>query len=354
MKKSIYSILYISYPACMSNRILWILIIFWCIMAWVAFYMYAFLHYTWSIQFRSNRENYSIKLFHLQTMQTFEKNCEKKECVLPNIPPFTYSLSIRKKWYKSIDSTLIIDAKESKSVPISLQKDTQLEIQNTIQIKKNTTPSVHENTIKNYNEKKYYAYFKLLNLGEIFLKEENNGINVYLRNEIWTEKKILSVSDRVKKKNISILRVDGNDSIILFKYGKKNYLYNHQKASMNQIQLTIPILYIKQISPNYLHFITKKWTFTYKNEKLQYSDLFVDFVVHDKKYIWIITSSDTRRKKDFLLESHNWTLIVLYDPLQKWGKSIYQPEFWIEKIILEHWEVVIIGTNKNKYTLKNY
>jgi hypothetical protein len=239
----------------LSNRVLWILILLWFVLSIYGFYKYFFELKLTNIEINSNISNFSWSLVNVKFSKDFF--CKNKKCIIEEIPPFEYNLSIKKENYKTYNKKIVLW--EIKKINIFLEKDIRIE---PLKIKKiNNTKKIDD--IKKFNN----------------AKKINN-----------TEKNITKYSKI---------------------YNDKNYVFHHYKSylsfkninnsSIVEITFKPKINYIKKILNNNFLIVSEfgSYNFNIINKKLEYFSLFWDYIKQDNNYIWIINSDDKIRRKNF-------------------------------------------------------
>ncbi len=171
-----------------------------------------------------------------------------------------------------------------------------------------------------------------------------NKKNLKIKQNIWN---ILKINNLDK---INIQKIIWDENLFLVNFDKINYIYNKKRLNLEKINLNIPIIYAKKIN-SIIHFITEKWTFLYKNDKIEYFPIFSDFIIKNWNYIWIIKNSDKSIKKNFNFQNISWDLIILYNPKKAIKQILYKPNFEIKKILLENNNIIIESNNWEKYIL---
>ena len=183
----------------------------------------------------------------------------------------------------------------------------------------------------------------LLALNKEEIKELQNKEILKIKQNI---SKILKINNLEK---INIQKISWDENVFLVKFDKKNYIFNKKRLNLKNLNLNIPILYAKKINSS-IYFITQKWTFISKNNKIEFFSMFSDFVFQKWNYIWIIKNNDTYIKNNFNLEENEWNLIFLYNPKKSIKKILYRPNFEIKKILLENNNIILESEN-NEFVL---
>ena len=332
--------------------------------------MYSFVTYTGKIVINTNVEGYSVELSNVKTVNPIIKECGKEKCEIEEVPPFEYTMTVSKEWYKDYEEVISVSRSEIRSLVFVLEKDTQLSAVEPLVVGEveNETPELIETGLSQQeillskeekierlrNKKLYYAYFEISNFGEVYFKKDNTKLNLYLKDELGKEKTITQFNTIVKESEISIQQVIWENSKILITYWEENFLYNSVTASLDKLSLTVPIKYIKKWTAGKLLFVTEKGSFVYQNDEFEYFSMFEDFVYQNDSYVWLVRGDDERRKKNLNFEDEPGTLVILQNPSTKEKRVLLSPSFEIEKIFIQSEDIILKDTNWKEYKLENY
>lgn len=338
----------------MSNRILWILILFIFFITGYIFYQYFYVINTVKLIISSNVDNYQVELYAKKIGQTFNYECNEKKCVLENISPYLYQLEIKKIDYISYKTDIEIIEKQDYNLEINLEKKVYLEkieLENELKnISENEIP--REEKIENIkNKNKYYFITNLLDGRKFYFEEKDWKLDlIYKENKIWT-------FNKVSRKELNIKKVYENNNFIFIKIAENKYLYNLALGDLEQIKLGVPVNYIKKwFNDKLFLFITSKWTYKYSlfKKTLEYFVFFKDFLYINDYYIWIINKDEKTKLKNLWLEEEKENLIIKYNPNSKEKKVLFRTSLTINKLIKNKDKIIIIDEKSNKYELKNY
>ena len=78
----------------MSRKIYALFILIGAIWALVLGYLYFFVYYTATLTIDANVGNYRVELFSLATAQKWKHECPEEVCVINDVSPFDYNISI--------------------------------------------------------------------------------------------------------------------------------------------------------------------------------------------------------------------------------------------------------------------
>ena len=287
----------------LSNRVLWILILLSMIWGFYIFYQVFFKIKLTELEINSNIENFSGSLENIKFSKEFY--CEKKKCIIGEIPPFDYKLKIEKENYKYFIKN--IDLNEEKDIKIFLEKKVIFE-----KVKEKKVSKLQQ--IKNSLKQKV---------------------------EFWENK---------EKYN----KIYNDKNLVYFKKNNKLFFYNLRNNWSFSISFIPKINNIKNLWNNFYVINTKIWSFNfYKlNKKIEYFSLFWDYIIYDSNYIWIINSDDKIRLRNFDLDI--WNYVISYNTRTKEKYILKKLDSKIKKIYLEDKKIFIEDSTNNKFEIKNY
>ena len=330
----------------MSNRLIWLIIILIFILLIFGSYFYLFVYYSGNLKVISNIDNYNIKL-HPEKVWLVNINyiCEEKTCIIPEIAPTTYYASITKDWYEAIQKNIVIEKNKTTELKIIFEKKISLK---KLEEEKNELTNLEKIDLLR-KEWIYESYIKNKEWKEIYLKENNNKLELYL----W--KQLIWNFDIPENKETNIQEIYGSKNYILLKLWEKKYLYSLISKKTYDIDLKINIKYIKTWENDNFIIVTDKWSFIFnkKNKSLEYFNFFNDFVFYKKWYIWIVKKDDSNRKNNLSIENSKNDIVLFYDPNTKEKKILYNLSEKIDKIYIGNNEVILLKESWEKYSLEN-
>jgi len=251
----------------LSNRVLWLLLLFSIIGAFYIFYQVFFKIKLTSLEINSNIWAFSWTIENIKFSKNFY--CKEKKCSIKEIPPFDYKIVINKKNYKR--SVYNLDLSKKNKLDIFLEKEITV------------NPVSKED----------------ISLREKIISENKNKLEFSWR-------------------NIKYNKIIWNDDLVYFVQNNKLYFYNLKNNNSFLINFKPNINYIKILENNNLLINTYVWSFIFNvlNKDLEYFSLFSDFVIlKDWNYIWVINNNDEIRKKNFDLNKGNF--LLNYNPKTK-------------------------------------
>ncbi len=327
---------------------------------WYLFYFIFFVQYTWTLEITSNIDNYSVELYAKKVYKTFNYDCKEKKCIIKDISPFNYDITLTSPSYKEIKQELSLKWKNTNYIKADFVKDTKLTELNEV---KETNKDI-EITKDKAKEKIAYIKFKketdyiidLWSLWFFYFKTSWNNLELFKK---WESKDTkLGTFPKTDKKDIQIYKIYGDSNKILISLKGRKYIYNLNLQKIDEFKLVPKIKYVKigNLKTNYL-IVTDMGTYTYDelSKELQYFYLFKDFVYLKDAYIWIIYKDEKSKFTNFWLKDNNKNLVIKYNPWVKNREIILETDMEITQIIQE-WENKIYFYDNlwKKYELENY
>lgn len=274
----------------MSNRFLWILIIFWFIWAWYLYYNLSYLP--------------QIKAEELRLIQEKEDN-EKKVLVK--------KIDLVKK---EIIKNNISNADKIEEIKENNKNYKTFKLNNNL---KAYFKEISGKLDLYYNDNKIWN-FNLINKDNLRVELILWSTN-YIYIEIWNDKYLFnSITNIVKK-------IELNIEVLYVKKGLSNKL----------------IFVTPKWSFNYNIF----------ENKLEFFNYFNDYVYYNEWYIWIVRFNDNRMLNNLWFESNNENLIVYYNSSTKEKKIIFRTILDYKKLYIENNNIYIETEDWELYELEN-
>jgi len=339
----------------MSNRVLWFLIILIFILSSVAFFMYAFLYNDAKIIVSSNISEYYAEIYNKKTFKKYDFECNNKKCFLEDLPPFTYKLTITKKWYEQIIQEVSLPRNGTINIDIILNK--QIKLEEIIEEQKEVEVSKNDSEKKLNSKEKIQALIAKKNKIKNILQKVDNKIKLdKTKNKKYLFLNKINLFKNSDFSKITVLETFWDKNIFLLKFQEKKYIYNKKSSNIDEIKLKIPVIYLKKSWSFEIDLVTEKWIFTYSlnNKKLEYFSLFQDYINYKWNYIWVISTQDNTRKNNFWFNKENKNLIILYNKENFSKKIIYKTNSDIKKIINNNDEIIIYNSHNKKFKLSNF
>lgn len=341
----------------MYNKIISFLILIFLFWGIYFLYYYFFILNKWNLTLISNVENYKVYLYNNKIKTSFWSECKIFKCELIDLAPFEYEITIKKDWYKNIKKNIKISKKATLKIEINLEKELQIK---KIQEEENTLSWTQNNNIDKFRElaelKKSYLFFDEKDFWYFYFKDNWDWTLFLFRKKDWIETKLYSFL-KTDKKNLDLKKVENDDEEFLFiSYNENKYLYDLKYWKIWEFLFPQNVDYVKKYN-NIFSIINEKWTFLYDldNEKIEYFDLFKDFVYLDKNhYLWIIFKDEIQKLQDYNLENYKDNLIIKYNFNNKEMKVLQTTNIDIKKIIIQNWNIYFLDNFNNKYLVDNF
>lgn len=329
------------------------MILFGIILFWIVFYWYFFVHSLVNIQFQSNISDYNIRMD--STQKKYEQACSEANCIIPNVSPFEYSITIEKEGYKTLEYTYK-PSKKTATQDILLEKDYKLKSVELFSQKEATTLLEGQENELTIQEK-----IELLKTKKTIFytvkTEENNYI--FKKNVNWLElfqnDKFLWNFKNSTKSEIKLLEIIWNKNYLFLELWENKYLFQIQSGENKKVTFEIPINYIKSGNWNgEFIFVTQKGSFLYNSyeNKFSYNAFFSDYVIFQKNtYVWIIYSNEINKKQKFNLDEKSGNIILQYSPETKEQIVLIDTSKNIIKIFKKDWEIYFQDADKNYFSL---
>jgi hypothetical protein len=113
-------------------------------------------------------DNYRVELFSPGTAQKWVHECPDLICVVNDVSPFDYNVSIIKADYKTKVLSFKVRPRGKETLVVQLEKEVRLDAIN----RENNTETAKEKIQRIRDEKLYYAKFKLDETRNIRFKDE--------------------------------------------------------------------------------------------------------------------------------------------------------------------------------------
>ena len=333
----------------MSRKLYALFILIGAVAALVLFYLYFFVYYTSTLTIESNVPEYRVELFSKSTAQKWEYDCPEEVCVLKDVSPFEYNVSIFKENYKTELMNIKVAPRRKESLFIELEKQAELAI-----LEKLVVEETAAQKIKRLREKNsYYASFGIWEDEQItFTDISENQLAMQYRS--WDIEREIYKFQKVRADDIYAEYISDTDKIFLNMAGKYYILYA-KLGSIHELPYELQVHYVKPSNKASEYIIvTENGSFLYdiSSWDSRYQYLFHDFVYHEDALIGVIGEDETQKKSNFNI-SQRGNLIVRYTEDNKQRKVLLNstPEIdRIEKI----WEKIIFTSGDNEYELQNF
>jgi hypothetical protein len=196
------------------------------------------------------------------------------ECLIPDVSPFDYNISISKTHYETKVISAKIGARRSESIVIQLEKQVSLSpIQAEVLAETNK-----QKILRLREEKLYYASFQLSD--EVFLSFRQDDDEMSLQYRTTQATREIESFALIEKTQISVDGIPETGNVLL-SLGEEYYIFDTKKLSIIRLPFELKIHYIKPgaSSGKYL-IVTEKGTFLYdiSDNSSEFQYLFRDFL----------------------------------------------------------------------------
>lgn len=341
----------------MKNRIIWLFIIifiFWSIY-WL--YYYFFKLNKWTITINWNISDYNVNIYNNDLKINFKTVCAQSFCKLIDIAPFTYEMSIEKKWYKKFEKTIKVIKRNNINIDFSLEKELIIEKQEKVVLEEKTKVDNKITELRElWNVLKSYKYFNLQDLWYFYFSDNwNNTLSLYKKSFDEEKDALIVNTSKSTQRSLNIFKIYGQNTSIFIDTPENKYIYNTTASTLDSVFFPQNINYVKRNLWDYV-FVNNKWSFLYNpvSWKVNYFYFFKDFIsLDDNSYIWVIYSDEIDKKKNLWLNNYSKSIIVKYDFEDKKYKVLKEIDFVVSKIIRENDVIYLYDNDENKYLIDN-
>jgi len=289
------------------------------------------------------------------TQKKYKQTCSETICMIENISPFEYNITVKKDGYK----TLKYKFKPSNNTTIqniSLEKDYKLQPVELFSQKEAII--ILEDQEKELTPLEIIEIIKAKKTIFYTVKTEENTY-IFKKNVNWLElfqndKFLWNFNDSTKSE-IKLIEVFWNKNYLFLELWKNKYLFQIQSWENKKIIFEIPIQYIKAGNWNgEFIFVTNKGSFLYNSHKntFLYNAFFSDYIIFQKNtYVWIIYSNETKKKEKFNLGDKKENTILQYNPETKKQTILLETSKNITKIFKKNWEIYFQDNDNNHFSL---
>lgn len=334
----------------MSNRLtaLFILtVIFWGIFG---IYYYFFVANVASISFDAGSFT-GITLKMESEYKKYNINCNAK-CEINNVPPFSYSISASKSWYKDISLSTTLQRWDNKIIKLTFEKLVYLEEIKTpseekialLKFKKENSAS----GLTDGEDKKTIIWVKW---SQIYYYSYDPDFSVYSY-EKWIIKPVLNI----EWKKIDDVIFNKNDLLLIIKSWNFNYLYDASNNMNYSLNIDEKIIYPKKTIFDWKYLInTVVWTYLYdtSNNTKTKNTIFNDYItVSDWKIIWLINQKDKEKLNILNFWDKKWDILILNNIDTRDRKVIYETDKTIKYTEFINSKVIVTTEDWTLFELK--
>ncbi len=332
----------------MSRKLYALFIFIGAIGSLILVYLYFFVFYTATLTINTNVAGYKVELFSKSTAQKWIYNCPEKICIIRDVSPFDYNISISKEDYETKIIAAKVSPRRREEIRVQLEKKTIL---TTLEaIKTQETPKQKIQRLR--QEKLYFARFELWDNTMITFSRENNQLKMQYRNLDFIRE--IMTFPLVKSEEIGVEYI-GETKKIFLRIGKNYYIFDTLWAKIYELPFEMRVSYIKPSKKDFQYLvITEKGVFLYDliDKKSEFQYLFKDFIYYDDAIIGVIYKDEKQKKSNFNLTKKG-NLIIKYSPKDKQRKILLGTSLPIDRIE-KIWEKVIFSANGKQYELENF
>ncbi len=332
----------------MLRKLYALFILIWAIWALVLAYLYFFVYYTATLVVNTNVTEYTVELFSKSTATKFSKDCQDEICIITDVSPFEYNITVSKSGYNPQVVPVKITSRRREELYINLEKKVILEPVILIDYPE----TMQEKVVRIREENRYYASFNLQNSGKMVFEELGDSLKMILQ----TPEQEITISEfpKVPKSEVLVDDISGSDDLYI-KLWKDTFIYSSSQKSVHKLPYQIVIQYIKKwrVIEEYI-VVTEKGAFIYNSweSTSEFQYLFRDYVYAGDDIIGIIYKDEIKKKENFDLSEWG-NLILRYNPQTKNRKVIYNTQEAIDSIKWQG-ESVILTAWENTFELKNF
>lgn len=332
----------------MWRKLYALLILIGAIGALILAYLYFFVYYTATLTIDANVSEYRVELFSLATAQKQSHNCSEKICIIPNVSPFDYNISIIKADYQTKVISAKIGARWKESIVVQLEKKVSL-----ISVIEDKIEETNKQKILRLREEKlYYTQFQVSDDVKLSFTQENDQILLQYK----TSENIREIGSfkLIEKNKILVDTISGTKNIFI-SLGQEYYILDTQKFSLTQLPFELEINYIKSWVSLWKYLVvTPQGTFLYNisDNTSEYQYLFKDFLYSWEDIIGIIYDDEDQKKSNFNLDQSG-NLIIKYSPQDKTRKIIETTNLNITRLEWR-WDKIIFSVGNSEYELRNF
>ncbi|MCH8519067.1 hypothetical protein LAT59_04885 [Candidatus Gracilibacteria bacterium] len=314
----------------------------------VLMYLYFFVYYTTTVVIISNEPNFRGELVSVKNAQNRSFTCPETECILRDIPPFDYRLSLFKDDFESQTLSVSLNPRSTKEIEIVFRREPRLTLESALSPDEAFTIDERDDIYASFmlGEEKGIYFSQQESQNRIVMYYRDNGEDVRLR--------------EIERVPISELQaqVIQDSSDIHIRVGTTSFIYDIRASNLIELPFRVPVLYIKLgLSRGVYHVVTEVGSFLYsrQNGNSDFQYLFFDYVVlSDEKIIGIIKPDEEEKRKNFSLPEGKGTLIVLYNSRTREREVLLNTSQNIRQIHKRGDEVYFISGENIRYRLENY
>lgn len=297
----------------LSRKLFALFVLIWALWFFVLLYLYFFVYYTATLVIVANEENYSWELVSIKNAQNRKFTCIQKECIIEDIPPFDYRLTLSKDDFKSISQSISLSARTAERIEVLFERQARLSLE-TVVLPESSWDFLSEIALP--------------------LPEAVSWDDIHYEPIIWAEGEMF------------------------LRAGNTSFIYESLWGNLTELPYRIPVVYIKAgtVGGSY-QVVTEVGTFLYSRQSRtsNFQYLFFDYVVlSEEQIIWVIRPDETEKRQNFSLPESSETLIVLYNSRTRDRRVLLSSSQKITRIFSDAGEVYVVTDEGISYKLENY
>lgn len=326
-----------------------LLVLIWTLGFFVLFYLYFFVYYTATLVIVSNEPDFRWELVSVRNAQNISFSCPERECIIRDIPPFDYRLSLFKEDFKTQNILISTSARSSQELEIVFVRDPRLTLSTVLQDGVFTRQDT-------WLDDGVYLSFESQGV-EIFFRELSwrSALEMFYRTQLGEVR--LREVPRVSWSQISVDYIRGSGDIFIWVWNQK-FIYDRWASNLIVLPFEIPVRYIKAWDTRaYYYVVTDVWSFIYRKQTntSEFQYLFFDSVVlSPESIVGIILPHDTERRQNFNLGEEGRTLIVHHNSRTRERRVLLSTSENIQQIHNTRGEVYLVNSQWESFRLENF
>ena len=326
-----------------------LLVLIWAIGFFVLFYLYFFVYYTATLVIISNEPDFRGELVSVRNAQNITFSCPERECIIRDIPPFDYNLSLFKENFRTQNISISIIPRISQEIEIEFVRDPRLTLRSVVQ----ESAFIRQDV---WLEDWVYLSFESDNV-EIIFRELSwrSGLAMFYRSDLGEVR--LREVPRISWPQIHVEHIRESSDIFI-RVGNQSFIYERWASNLIVLPFEIPVRYVKNSHINgHYHLVTELWSFSYRKQTntAEFQYLFFDSVVlSPESIVGIILPDDNERRQNFNLWDEGRTLIVHHNSRTRERRILMSTSENIRQIHERGWEVYLISAQWESFLLENF
>jgi len=207
----------------MSRKLYALFILIGAIGAIILTYIYFFVYYTATLSINANIPGYTVELFSKSTAQKWSHECPQQECIIAEVSPFEYNISISKQDYKTIIIPVKIAPRKRQNFVIEFEPDTDLKLLEKLELEETAKQKIQ----RLREQSKYFETFRLDEATQIIFDQDQNGLEMKL--QTGESIKTISRFPLVATDMIRVEYIGESWEEIFLKIAESYYIFNTKK-----------------------------------------------------------------------------------------------------------------------------